>query len=164
MRERQLRPRKPAATVQDVSTSDPLAAIVALLQKQDAVLERLVGAVESLAEQGMSADASPDSDEAAPAGPPVAVLSPLLECDDPQRYLDRGKMGLQADLGVLQVEQYARFGGRGLYRAYRDAVMERSADFRRAVVADAQLEDPQEAAEMGADLLKYTGEHDEPEF
>lgn len=161
-----MRPRKPAATVQDVSTSDPLAAIAALLQKQDAVLERLVGAVESLASSTRDATVpgGPADDEPAPTGPPAAVESPLVECTDAAIHFARVGQGRAAKLPAHATDEFARFGGRGLYRAHRELVMERSMDFRRAVVEDAQREDPEEARRMGADLMKYMGEHDEPEF
>jgi hypothetical protein len=152
----QLRPRTQARIVPGVE-NEALAAILAAIQEQGEAIAALAGAVTSMAESRAHGDASGEHVEvAAPVGPPQAVLSELVACEDGERYFARVKLGKQGRLAGPLLDLFATYGGRGLYRSHAGyrALHEASMDFRRAVIRDAMPEDAREAADMGADLLK----------
>ncbi len=157
--------RRPAVGTVPGVENEALAAILAALERQGAALETLAGAVAEMSSTRAHGDASGDQDaHTAPAGPPQAVLSELVDCTDPATYYARVQAGKAAGLPSRLLDLFAENGGRGLYRD-RDGhalLLERGMDFRRVVVRDAQAEDPKEAASMGADLLKSWGAEDPP--
>lgn len=160
-----LRESSPSSTVPGVEND----ALAAVLQSLDARLTDLASAVSELSQQRAHGNASgelDDSSDTAPVAPPRAELPPLTECEDPERYYARVKVGKQLNLPARELDIFATYGGRGLYRDRKgfELLHQLPFDTKRRVVEDALAEDPKEAASMGADLLKYRGEHDIPDF
>lgn len=136
--------------------NDSLASVMEALAEQVSLLR------EAVVELSRSATYSPPASEAGeqmPTGPPQAVLPPLRATENAQLYFDRVAAGREAGLEGRMLDVYGSLGGRGLYRDPEGNVLLKSwgVPFRRVVIRDASLEDPKEAASMGADLLKDMG-------
>lgn len=135
-------------------------------------LTTVVGALAQHVAQG--ADTAASAPDAEPPAPPNFVLKqddpyePLVEMTD-DNVVRRTR--LAAELGILGTEpgrELVEHGARGFYRRLeREDGQERIVmrrDLARRLVEDALLEDPREAADMGADLLKVWEQDEEERF
>lgn len=153
----------------DMETTDLVAAFTAALAPLVEKIDGLAGAMSELASaQGTNGSQRQASSDKAPTGPPTAQLSPLIHQDEVDEiddlYRAREELGTAAGLDAYDLSTLCDTGARGLYRANRDAMLP-SVMARHHIIAmieDAAAEDPQEAAEMGADLLKDWGAADSP--
>ncbi len=155
-----LRPAPTSGIVPGVE-NEALAAQVAALAELVANLTVAVG--------GLAAERTHAAASGAPASPTPALVkrefSPLVEITpDDFRWTQRWELAMRGDLTMTQADVLCRLGGRGFYRSGQGqkVLHERGVDFRRAIIADASLEDPAEAARMGADLMKDWGLGSEP--
>lgn len=151
-----------------MDVTDLTAAFTAALAPLVEKIDGLAGAMSELASaQGTDSSQRQASSDKAPTGPPTAQLSPLihyLDKEDDDLYNERYTLANAARLDNASLDVFCDTGARGLYRAKRDCMLPNVMARHHiiAMIEDAAAENPQEAAEMGADLLKDWGAADSP--
>ena len=142
----------------------------------DSLIEQMSAltlAVGALAEHVARAD-SPGSAPAPVDAPPLPVFTQDDGYEDLTPMNDENcarRTRLASELGILGTEpgrELVEHGARGFYRRLErpegQERIELPRDLARRLVEDALLEDAKEAADMGADLLKFWVEDDSETF
>lgn len=95
-------------------------------------------------------------------GDPSEVVVPAVSAEkmERRRLFARQALSLEAHLGSGEdwTEAYAKGGPMWLYTGNRDLVMSYPESIRRALIEDVIEDSPQDAHEMGRDILKQPGE------
>lgn len=140
------------------------AALIPLVEKIDGLTTAVGGLVSERATDRSRLPASPPTAAVSvTANGPEANLAPLhVTAPDTARWTLRHQEAVTLGLDELDSAEYRRFGGRGLYRYNRERCLELTRAGKVCIIEDALDEDTQEAADMGADLLKSWGLSDPP--